>query len=86
MSALDSLAFEVIADPDERVGSLREGEVRVASGLDPALAVTLRRDPLLTAVGAAGEESIAFERSVRGIEDAAPAPLSGAWIALLGGG
>ncbi len=75
-------------DAGERLALLREGAVRVAADLDPADARSLRGDPLFTAVGAASGHALGLERSVRGIRGARPAPLSGAWLAILheGGG
>jgi peptide/nickel transport system substrate-binding protein len=85
---LDQIAFRAVPDAGERLALLREGAVRVAADLDPADARSLRGDPLFTSVGAAGGHALGIERSVRGIRSARPAPLSGAWLAILheGGG
>jgi hypothetical protein len=59
--------------------------VRVAAGFDTRRAAEIAADPLLTASGRPGDQWVAFERSVRGIADAGPIPLSGVWTALLPG-
>jgi peptide/nickel transport system substrate-binding protein len=94
--SLDEVVFRVVPDDLGRAGLLRSGAVRVASGFGARRAEAIRRDPLLTAVGgspisagSAGEgggEWVAFERSVRGIEDSRPSALSGVWVALLASG
>jgi hypothetical protein len=77
--------------PDEarRAALLRDGAVRVAAGFGTSAARALARDPLLAVAGGPDRAGvgawIGFERSVRGIESAAPAPLSGVWLALLAG-
>ena len=81
--ALDGISFEVIEGAAERITALEQGAVRVAAGLPRGLALPLLRDPLLTVVGAGSGRAVAFERSVRGISDPRPAPLSGVWVALL---
>ena len=64
---------------------LHEGEAEVAPDLPETLAEGLRTDPLLAVIGT-GEDTIAIQRSVRGIHTWRPQPLSGAWLAVLGGG
>jgi peptide/nickel transport system substrate-binding protein len=81
--ALDSVEFRIVAGPGPRVAALRDGGVRVAADLPPGIAADLQRDPLLTAVGVASGHAVGFERSVRGITDWRPAPLSGVWLSLL---
>jgi peptide/nickel transport system substrate-binding protein len=92
--SLDEIVFRIVPDEGRRVGLLRSGAVRVASGLGARRADSIGRDPLLTAVGGRRAEIgrisfgewVGFERSVRGIASARPIPLSGVWVALLAGG
>ena len=95
--SLDEVVFRIVPDEARRAALLRDGAVRVAAGLGARTAREIGRDPLLAVIGdrgpagpdraaASGAGSwLGFERSVRGIEDARPAPLSGVWLALLGG-
>ena len=81
---LDQIAFRTVPDPAERARLLRQDAVRVAADLPPPSAVALRRDPLITALGAASGHALAFERSVRGIDTWRPQSLSPVWLALVG--
>ena len=85
---LDQIAFRAVPDPAERVRLLREDAVRVAADLPASVALPLRRDPLLTALGAGTGHALALERSVRGITTWRPQSLAPAWLALVnpGGG
>jgi peptide/nickel transport system substrate-binding protein len=83
--ALDRIGFTVTPDDAARARALRTGEVRVAAELSPSAAREIAADPLLTVAGAGGGTPLGFERSVRGIESFAPAPLNGVWLALLPG-
>ena len=84
--AIDSLRFQLVAEPGLRAADLARGEVRVAADLPPGTAAQLQRDPLLTAEGLGSGHAVGFERSVRGIGGWRPAPLSGVWVTLLVGG
>ena len=77
--ALDEIAFRTVPSTAGRVALLRAGSVQVAGDLGRA-AVTLRADPLLSAVGVTGAYSIGLERSVRGILGPAPQSLAGVWL------
>ena len=81
--ALDTISFEVVADPGARARALSGGTARVAADLPRGVAEALATDPLLAVVGAESGSAVGFERSVRGIADWRPAPLSGAWVALI---
>lgn len=88
--SLDEVVFRIVPDDSRRVVLLRDGAVRVASGLSRRSARVITGDPLLTALGgrpsrlgSRGGEWIGFERSVRGIDSGRPQPLSGVWLALL---
>lgn len=90
--SLEEVVFRIVPDEVRRAALLRDGAVRVAAGFGTSAARALARDPLLAVAGgpdgAGGSGAgawIGFERSVRGIESAAPTPLSGVWLALLGG-
>jgi ABC-type transport system substrate-binding protein len=83
--ALDRVAFTVIADDDERVQALRDGEVRVAAELPPEAAESLAGDPLLSVAGDNGDAALGFQRSVRGIDTSVPGALNGVWLSLLPG-
>jgi peptide/nickel transport system substrate-binding protein len=83
---LDRIAFRLVADRTRRLALLRGGSVRVAGGVGRAAARRLRTAPLFTVVGAASPYPIGLERSVRGIADWRPAPLSGVWLSLIGRG
>ena len=87
--SLDEVVFRIVPDQRRRAGLLRAGAVRIASGLGARVARAIARDPLLAALGGGagpgGGGWIGFERSVRGIDSAGPVPLSGVWLALLGG-
>jgi peptide/nickel transport system substrate-binding protein len=78
--ALEQVEFRIVPDDTERVELLQAGDVEVASELD---ALDLRKvagDPLLTTLSA-GENGLALERSVRGIDSARVIPsLSGVWL------
>ncbi len=89
--SLEEVVFRIVPDEARRAALLRDGAVRVAAGFGPGAARSLARDPLLAVASGPGEAGgsaagvrIGLERSVRGIE-AAPAPLSGVWLALLSG-
>jgi ABC-type transport system substrate-binding protein len=84
--ALDRVVFHFIPSGERRAGLLRSGMVRVATGLDPRMAGRLEGDPLITVLSAPGYPSLALERSVRGITSPRPAPLSGAWLTVIGQG
>ena len=76
--ALDQIEFTASAAEPERLNLLQSGQAQVADGLSPASLAVVRRDPLLTALpGGAG---IGLQRSVRGIDSAAPVPFSGLWL------
>jgi peptide/nickel transport system substrate-binding protein len=81
--ALDSISFEVVGDPQARAGALTAGTTRVAADLPPDVATALSTNPLLAVVGPRTGDAVGFERSVRGIADWRPAPLSGVWVALI---
>jgi hypothetical protein len=81
---LDRIEFEVVPDDGTRVRLLRRFDVEIASELSPRVALSLLRDPLLTAVGARSGHGLGLDRSVRGIENWRPQPLSGVWLAVLG--
>jgi ABC-type transport system substrate-binding protein len=81
--ALDAVDLLPVPRAADRAEALRDGAVRVAADLPPAVARGLRRNPLLAVLGAGSRSALAHERSVRGLDGAAPAPLSGAWLALL---
>jgi peptide/nickel transport system substrate-binding protein len=81
--ALDVVSFEVVADPGARARALSGGTARVAADLPRGVAGALATDPLLAVVGVESGSAVGFERSVRGISDWRPAPLSGAWVALI---
>jgi peptide/nickel transport system substrate-binding protein len=81
--ALDTISFEVVADSGARARALSGGTARVAADLPRGVAEALATDPLLAVVGAESGSAVGFERSVRGIADWRPAPLSGAWVALI---
>jgi peptide/nickel transport system substrate-binding protein len=83
--ALDSVAFRLIPGAAGRAEALRAGAVRVAADLPLRVVRSLRRDPLLYVLRSGGG-ALALERSVKGIDGAAPAPLSGAWLSLLEAG
>jgi peptide/nickel transport system substrate-binding protein len=90
--ALEEVVFRIVPDESRREVLLRDGAVRVAAGFGARAARGLVRDPLLSVAGGPGKAGglavgawIGFERSVRGIDSAAPEPLSGVWLALLGG-
>jgi ABC-type transport system substrate-binding protein len=83
--ALDRIEFREVADGGERVALLRRGLVRVAEGLREHDADRLSRDPLLSIVGD-GSDFLAMERSVRGITEPGPQPLSSVWLTLVGQG
>jgi peptide/nickel transport system substrate-binding protein len=85
--ALDQIEFRVISTVRERLALLRRGTVQVADALPPSAIGQIRRDPLLTYVGGAGEDVLGLERSVRGIESAsAIEPLSEVWLTTVGAG
>ncbi len=74
--ALDSLEFRGVSGAGERVALLRQGDVQVAGSLPPASLASIASDPLLgTVPGGAG-----LQRSVRGIDSAAPISFSGVWL------
>jgi peptide/nickel transport system substrate-binding protein len=81
--ALDRISFQVITDPERRARALLDGTVRVAAGMPPSSAEALSDNPLLAVVGAGSGSAVGFERSVRGIADWRPMPLSGVWVAAL---
>jgi peptide/nickel transport system substrate-binding protein len=83
--ALDRIEFREVPDGDERVALLRRGLVRVAGGLRKRDVDRLSHDPLLSIVGD-GSDFLAMERSVRGITEPVPQPLSGVWLTLIGQG
>ncbi len=83
--ALDQIELHVAPDASERVRLLRRGEAEAAWSLPAGVAARLREDPLLTGIPAPGDRSIGLERSVRGIDSAAPAPLlSRVWLTGIG--
>jgi peptide/nickel transport system substrate-binding protein len=81
--ALDALVFRVEKFPAGRAKALQDGQVRVALELPPLTARLLSQDPLIAVLGAGSPAALAYERSVKGVESAQPAALSGAWLALL---
>jgi peptide/nickel transport system substrate-binding protein len=83
--ALDRIEFREVPDGDKRVTLLRRGLVRVAGGLRKRDVDRLSHDPLLSIVGD-GSDFLAMERSVRGITEPVPQPLSGVWLTLIGQG
>jgi peptide/nickel transport system substrate-binding protein len=83
--ALDRIEFREVPDAGERIALLRRGLVRVAEGVGRREAERLSLDPLLSVVGE-GSDFIAMERSVRGITESGPQPLSGVWLTLVGQG
>jgi peptide/nickel transport system substrate-binding protein len=82
--ALDRIEFGVVPQQAARVRLLRAGDVRLAAELDRGAVETVRRDPLLTVVGARGGQALGLERSVRGIDSARPQSLSAVSLALVG--
>jgi peptide/nickel transport system substrate-binding protein len=81
--ALDAISFTVVADPRARARALSDGTARVAADLPREVAEALSTDPLLAVLGAGTGHAVGFERSVRGIADWRPIPLSGAWVAVI---
>jgi ABC-type transport system substrate-binding protein len=78
---LDQLEFVSVPDPAERLALLRDGRVKVASGLRGSGLQRARRDPLLQVIS--GDlAGVAAERSVRGLSEAeGPAPmLNDLWL------
>jgi ABC-type transport system substrate-binding protein len=82
--ALDQITFTAEARHGGRLELLRGGTVEVAADIGRAAAMRLRADPLLTAVSVASPYAIGLDRSVRGIFNWRPRPLSGVWITTLG--
>ncbi len=82
--ALDGIEFRVVPSVVQRTRLLGEGDAEVAPSLPATVADALRSDPLIAVIGT-GDRTIAFQRSVRGINTWRPQGLSGAWLALLGG-
>jgi len=77
---VDQLELLAVADPQERLGMLRDGSARVAV-LGPSQLAAARRDPLLATIREPGSEGLGIERSVRGIPPGQPAPpLNAAWV------
>jgi ABC-type transport system substrate-binding protein len=83
--ALDRVEFREVPDADERVALLRRAAVRVAERLGRREADELALDPLLSVVGD-GADFVAMERSVRGIAEPGPQPLSAVWLTVVGQG
>ena len=85
--ALDQIQLRVAPDASERVRLLRRGEAEAAWSLPASVAARLREDPLLTGILAPADRSVGLERSVRGIDSAAPAPpLESVWLTRIGSG
>lgn len=79
--ALDQVELRAARSSLRRARLLRSGEVQAAWGLGEAVAERLRRDPLLASVIGTDHTSIAFARSVRGIDSATEVPLlSAVWL------
>lgn len=78
---LRRMSFVVEPDRDERLALLATGQVSMADELGGEVArQALLDDPLLTEVVADGS-ALGVERSVRGLDAAAPGtPLSGVWL------
>jgi peptide/nickel transport system substrate-binding protein len=82
--ALDQVEFRVVPGAEARYRLLRAGDAQLAGSLGPEQVARLRRDPLLTALPAAGDW-LGLERSVRGIESGRVVPsLSGVWLTRIG--
>jgi glutathione transport system substrate-binding protein len=82
--ALDEIDFRPVALRTSRLAMLRSGSALVAADVGRAAAERLRADPLLTAVAVASPHAIGLDRSVRGIFNWRPGPLSGVWLTTLG--
>lgn len=80
---VDQLRFAVVADPAERLAGLLDGAYEIASGLDGPALRRSRRDPLLTVESRAGE-TLAMERSVRGLAPERVPALSSVWLTTVG--
>jgi ABC-type transport system substrate-binding protein len=76
--ALDGVEFRGVAQEQDRLALLNSGEAQIASGLSGKTIAQIRHDPLLTALPAPA--GIGMQRSVRGIDSAAPIPFSGVWL------
>jgi glutathione transport system substrate-binding protein len=82
--ALDKIDFRPVESRSKRLALLRSGSVRVAADIGRATAQRLRSDPLLTAVALASAHPVGLDRSVHGIFNWLPGPLSGVWLTTLG--
>ena len=83
--ALDQVEFRAVANADERLALLTDGDVQVAEELGPEQIDEARDDPLLELLGAESGAALGVERSVRGISSASQVPsLSGVWLTRVG--
>lgn len=81
--ALDGVEFRATAQEPDRLALLQNGEARIAEGLSANAISQIRHDALLTALP--GSAGIGMQRSVRGIDSAAPIPFSGVWLTTVEG-